>query len=286
MTGPTKVVIMLGAWFVYALLVYFLGLKDLAFATEDVGKVKATATEATADFSINRHAMGAKWSDTNIYTNDRFEASQKRLLDQQTDDNILEIVGFYYEGETTPESAENIGLARAEGIWKTYFPNLPEDRVNIRARVQRVTDTAQTQQGYFEAVSFKWLEAENQKVETVEELKDRILIRFPLGSAEKVYDPSVDEYLNKLAERVIQTGEQINLTGHTDNTGTEDHNMVLGMDRAKGIRSILQKKGVSANQIKVYSKGESQPEASNKTEEGRYINRRCEVRLIKEASDS
>ncbi|HMR42403.1 MAG TPA: OmpA family protein, partial [Saprospiraceae bacterium] len=70
-------------------------------------------------------------------------------------------------------------------------------------------------------------------------------------------------------------------TGHTDNVGEADENMKLGARRAGAIKDILVKSGVNANQITTDSKGESQPVASNDTEEGRHDNRRVEVRLIK-----
>ena len=47
------------------------------------------------------------------------------------------------------------------------------------------------------------------------------------------------------------------------------------------LRSYLLAHGINAAQISTASKGESQPEASNDTEEGRYFNRRVEVKLIK-----
>ena len=49
----------------------------------------------------------------------------------------------------------------------------------------------------------------------------------------------------------------------------------------RAIKNILVKKGVDANLIQTNSKGESQPQASNETAQGRHENRRVEVRLNK-----
>ncbi|MCB0623020.1 MAG: OmpA family protein, partial [Saprospiraceae bacterium] len=77
------------------------------------------------------------------------------------------------------------------------------------------------------------------------------------------------------------TGEQVRLTGHTDNIGDDEFNQKLGMQRAQAIEQLLLEKGVPAEQIVVESKGRSQPVAPNDTEAGRRENRRVEVRFIK-----
>ena len=85
-----------------------------------------------------------------------------------------------------------------------------------------------------------------------------------------------------LPANIKKTGENIELTGHTDNTGTEESNMDLGMRRAKAIQNILIAKGVDKNLISIESKGETKPVATNDTEAGRHQNRRVELRLIKQ----
>ena len=89
------------------------------------------------------------------------------------------------------------------------------------------------------------------------------------------------DYLDRLAERIKQTGETVTLTGHTDNVGEPEPNFKLGADRSEKIKANLVKLGVNPDQVQTSSKGETQPRATNDTEEGRYENRRVEVRLIK-----
>lgn len=279
MTGPSKVIIMLVVWLLYALVAYFGCLKDCCTSAVGDPTGDATVTEDSTQVTYQRYPIDFKWSDATAYTNEGFSDFKQSLIAQQTDDNILEITGFYYEGEPAPDGFENMGLARANAIWKTHFSDIPEERIRMRARL--VDETEGVRDGYFEAAAFEWNEAEQPVAETVEELDDRIIIRFPFGSVEKEYDPAVDEYLDKLAERVKETGESITLTGHTDNVGEDAANLKLGKERADGIKAILTSKGVDAGLITTSSKGESQPVASNSTEEGRYENRRCEVRLIK-----
>ncbi len=53
------------------------------------------------------------------------------------------------------------------------------------------------------------------------------------------------------------------------------------MNRANAIKGILMKNGVQEDQITTKSMGQTQPVASNNTDEGRHDNRRVEVRYLK-----
>lgn len=238
---------------------------------------QATEQPVSPVQEAKRYPLDFKWSDATAFTNPGFDAYKQSIVDSMNETNMLEIVGYYFEGEPAPQGFDNMGLARAAQIKALFSPPVPDDRIKLRARLVTAPENAQT--AYFEAAELNWMEGERK---TVEELADRIIIRFPSNSTEKDYDPSVEEYLQKLAARLKEnTNEKVSLTGHTDNVGEADENMKLGARRAGAIKDILVKSGVNANQITTDSKGEAQPVASNDTEEGRHDNRRVEVRLIK-----
>jgi len=65
--------------------------------------------------------------------------------------------------------------------------------------------------------------------------------------------------------------------GHTDSMGTEAYNQRLSRRRAEAVKDYLIKLGVAADRLTVRGMGESQPVASNDTEEGRAENRRVEL---------
>ncbi|MEZ4948000.1 MAG: OmpA family protein [Saprospiraceae bacterium] len=241
-------------------------------------KVEETipATPSQGDVEMKRFPIDFKWSDATAFTNSGFETYQQSIQDGMNENNRLEIVGQYFEGEPAPDGFENMGLARAEKIKALFSPPIPDDRIILRARLIDSIENMRT--AYFEASSLKWMEGERK---TVEELDDRIIIRFPVNSTRKTYDPSVDEYLDKLAKRMKETGERVSLTGHTDNVGDADKNLNLGERRANAIKEILISKGVDGSLITVSSKGETQPVADNSTNEGRQDNRRVEVQLQK-----
>lgn len=66
----------------------------------------------------------------------------------------------------------------------------------------------------------------------------------------------------------------ITIEGHTDSKGTDDYNMKLSQQRAASVSDYLAQDGIDRNRMITRGFGESQPVASNDTEEGRAANRR------------
>ncbi|TDH26209.1 OmpA family protein [Segetibacter sp. 3557_3] len=67
--------------------------------------------------------------------------------------------------------------------------------------------------------------------------------------------------------------------GHTDDTGSDDHNMQLSERRAKEVVAYLRQQGLSSDRLKTAWYGKSQPKVSNATESGRAENRRVEFAI-------
>ena len=67
--------------------------------------------------------------------------------------------------------------------------------------------------------------------------------------------------------------------GHTDSTGSEQHNQGLSERRAGSVVTELVSRGVNNDRIASMGFGESQPVADNATSEGRRRNRRVDVML-------
>ncbi len=89
--------------------------------------------------------------------------------------------------------------------------------------------------------------------------------------------------LDNLAELLKVKDEMvIEIAGHTDNTGDKNANLRLSQARAEAVRDYLIKKGIAPSRIIARGYGDTQPVATNDTEEGRQMNRRVEIRIIKE----
>ncbi|WP_290784471.1 OmpA family protein [Halomonas sp.] len=86
--------------------------------------------------------------------------------------------------------------------------------------------------------------------------------------------------LNDVAQILTQyTDTRVNIAGHTDSTGNADYNQRLSERRAEAVGNYLAQSGVSRNRLNMTGYGQSQPVASNATEEGRAQNRRVEITL-------
>lgn len=74
----------------------------------------------------------------------------------------------------------------------------------------------------------------------------------------------------------------IELGGHTDAIGSDASNQILSEKRANTCYRFLIDKGIEKERVKAKGYGESRPIATNKTKEGRFLNRRMEVSVIGE----
>ena len=70
---------------------------------------------------------------------------------------------------------------------------------------------------------------------------------------------------------------KITIYGHTDSIGNEKGNLKLSRNRANSAKKYLVNLGISENRIRIIGKGSQSPIASNKTIEGREMNRRLEI---------
>ncbi len=86
--------------------------------------------------------------------------------------------------------------------------------------------------------------------------------------------------LSEFAESMKEFEEtNILIVGHTDAKGPEEYNQDLSDRRAESATNYLIERGMDANRITSVGQGETEPVASNETEEGRQENRRVEVAI-------
>lgn len=72
----------------------------------------------------------------------------------------------------------------------------------------------------------------------------------------------------------------VQVIGHTDSTGSADHNQQLSEQRANAVADKLMDAGVGFERIETIGAGENQPVASNLTEDGKAQNRRVEIVIL------
>jgi outer membrane protein OmpA-like peptidoglycan-associated protein len=104
-------------------------------------------------------------------------------------------------------------------------------------------------------------------------------VLFTTGSASLI--PGADAKLQPLAG-YLRANRQVRLRidGYTDSVGGVASNMVLSRARAQSVANALSAAGVDAGRFELVGHGPTGPVASNKTAEGRQLNRRVEVTLV------
>jgi OOP family OmpA-OmpF porin len=74
---------------------------------------------------------------------------------------------------------------------------------------------------------------------------------------------------------------RVEISGHTDNSGSESYNLQLSQKRAQAVYDYLVSHGVDAARLNPKGYGSHEPIADNDTEEGRQKNRRIQFKLIR-----
>jgi type IX secretion system PorP/SprF family membrane protein len=110
---------------------------------------------------------------------------------------------------------------------------------------------------------------------------DMAVKNLEFETSKDIIEESSKSSLNTLADKLKQKGEwNLLLSGHTDNVGDDDANMILSKNRAEAVKNYFISKGIAENRIKVNYFGETKPIADNSTPEGRQKNRRVEFVIV------
>lgn len=184
-----------------------------------------------------------------------------QLIDLQTEETVMELASHEGEGD--------------------YLISLPTDRdyaLNVSADGYLF---------YSDHFTFTGLHSRKDPL-----LRDIPLERFIVGSSVVLHNiffetdshellPASRAELNKVSQFLkLNPSIEVEIGGHTDNTGSVEHNQKLSEQRAKRVVDYLVEKGIDAEKLKPAGYGHRKPVAENSTEEGRAQNRRTELKII------
>ena len=119
----------------------------------------------------------------------------------------------------------------------------------------------------------------------VERVGEGIKITFESGLLFDVnkatVKPASKENIDNLAQVLNKYHDtNILIEGHTDATGTEEHNLTLSRQRAQSVANYLAQIKVDPTRFTIMGYGWSQPVADNDTAEGRALNRRVDIGIM------
>jgi OOP family OmpA-OmpF porin len=256
--------------------------KVCPFGSYNVGKSAAIETppsrpETKSDVvtaPVRIGPLAFNWSSDEPVTDQGFVNYRDSIVRNLSDNDVLEVLGGYFDGEQNNTTFPDLGLARANRV-RGLFQDLPDERFDLKsAKFER--EAGSEKERPFLASHFRRI----INNESVREVEGRMVINFPHASDEMLGNTKLNTYLEDLVTRLKSTKEKVLLVGHTDSSAGSARNMRLGLQRANAIKNLLVQKGLSSDRIITESKGETAPIASNDTSEGRRQNRRVELTII------
>ncbi|MEE9339227.1 MAG: OmpA family protein [Methylococcaceae bacterium] len=193
-------------------------------------------------------------------------------MDQGMIDGLMEKIKGVFGGDSFNISSNAVALPSATDIPAAITEPVAESADKVK---EVLTDTAETGSNAIkEMVASGTVTGEN-----LIKALNMGGINFATGSFN--ITPKSMELLSNAAEAInaAPAGTNIQVGGHTDNTGSSEINARLSKQRAQAVVDTLVGMGVDGSQLSAEGFGDSQPIADNSTREGRTQNRRMEFTL-------
>ena len=257
--------------------------KTFKLAEEEMSLAKSVLeADRTRTDKANAHATRAK------YLAEQSTAISELIKDFNRRDYTLEDAVLWYQKQldeiNTPlgtqlpfnEPNRNVVLGMQQSIKE--LKQQRDDTAAQRSQYEQELSLTAEQRAAIDKVQALFTPAEA----TVYQQKRNVLIsahgfRFPSGGSE--IGTANFALMNKIIQ-AVQTfpNSYIEISGHTDSTGSDAINKKISQERADNVAKFLEEVGnIPASRIIATGYGEERPVASNETPEGRAANRRVEI---------
>ena len=109
-----------------------------------------------------------------------------------------------------------------------------------------------------------------------------VLIGINFDFNKATIKPESIPILYNTAEILLKNPDvKVEIQGHTDNIGSDRYNQKLSLQRAETVKNFLIAKGVASDRLTTVGFGKTKMLMDNKSEQGRGLNRRIELKIIK-----
>jgi len=205
-----------------------------------------------------------------------FKDSVYDYLNENQEKELL-ITGKYLSSEVNLKEGTNFANSRIQHIKNILIvAGVNPDRVIPKIKVSRYEYDENDE--YNNGISLKFQNINDENLAKIEEGISNKTLYSNFAVKEFKPDRKLESYTLELKNYLQKyPNKKVNIVGHTDSVGV--NNDQFGLDRAINVKDYLITQGISEAIIKVSSKGENEPIATNKTEEGRAKNRRIEITI-------
>ncbi len=210
---------------------------------------------------------------------------EKRRVTMESIENIQERIGEARSGKVSTLAAdleaERARLAQTNKTMKDREAQLQADANAREAALKKALEEerAKAEARQNEAKN-KLNELQSKLIQVSQDARGIILsmsdILFDVDKASLKGDLKTS--LAKVAG-ILSVYQELNVSveGHTDNTGSADHNMKLSEQRAQNVLDFLVEQGIESKRLSSRGLGMTMPIADNTTKEGRQKNRRVDL---------
>ncbi len=156
---------------------------------------------------------------------------------------------------------------------------LDEQNTRLDEQNERLSELTETSRQALERATAAGVLAQGKFLYTVVLTNDEI----NFDTNKSTLSGGAQSGLSKLAGD-LKAGNQnvyLEIQGHTDSTGSAQYNQQLGLQRAESVRRHLHAQSVALDRMATISYGEDSPAEPNETAEGRALNRRVEIVVLK-----
>jgi len=200
-----------------------------------------------------------------------------KVLNKKTNEALGAVIN-YYDTETNAE----VGAAISNAQTGDY---------NIILQYGKKYSFRADKEGYYAVNDFLDV-SELKEYKEIE--KDLFLVPVEIGQVVRLNNIFFDfnkadlkndsfEELDRLVSFLNKNKKiEIEISGHTDNVGSDDYNQKLSQQRVESVVAYLVSKGIDKARLQAKGYGKIKPVVSNDTDEGRATNRRVEFTILKQ----
>jgi outer membrane protein OmpA-like peptidoglycan-associated protein len=207
--------------------------------------------------------VAVSWISVGNRVDNRMDKATEMVSDSNFDRNIQQVL-------YNDSNLDGKGL----GIWwdgsKIQFGNIPESITKVKRPKEDYITSEKAKEEY--------VATKKEAIKRISEFSKAIL--FDTGKSTITSESYT--ILNNIINVLNQySSDNFIIEGNTDNTGESIDNMKLSKDRSEAVMNYFIEKGISKDRLKSVGYGDKKPVTTNDTEEGRKINRRVEINLLK-----
>ena len=247
-------------------------IKPLEATTLSLFKVKnntETVFSAKNGFTIFKNSELVSSADSIAFLVDSLTVFLANNYDKQ-----LEIIGKYTNSEKT-----TLGISRANSLKDQLIKKgIVSDF--IKTSDKKEPFVFNTNGAYSNGIELKFIPLNSKTLDSLESIISTKRLYVSIENEQLIENSELFKYVLLLKQYLIKhPAKKVEITGHTDNTGYFENNLIKGKIKSDKLKDYLIKKGISKTSINTFSRGEAEPIATKYTEEGKALNNRIEIRI-------